>query len=96
VDLVVSNPPYVPAEDLEDLPREVRADPELALVGGIDLVQRLGTQAARWLRDGGVLAVEIDARLGADVVHELSRAFAEVRVERDLAGRDRVVLARAP
>ena len=96
VDVVVSNPPYVPAEDLEALPREVRADPELALVGGIDAYRRLGAQAARWLRDGGVLAVEIDARLGADVVRELSRAFAEVRVERDLAGRDRVVLARAP
>jgi methylase of polypeptide subunit release factors len=48
------------------------------------------------LRAGGVLAVEIDARLGDPVVRALSTAFAEVRVERDLTGRDRVVLARAP
>lgn len=96
VDVVVSNPPYVPAEDLEDLPAEVRADPVLALVGGIDVYERLGTQASRWLRAGGVLAVEIDARLGDPVVRALSTAFAGVRVERDLTGRERVVLARAP
>jgi release factor glutamine methyltransferase len=96
VDVVVSNPPYVPAEDLEDLPAEVRADPVLALVGGIDLYERLGAHASRWLRAGGVLAVEIDARLGDPVVRALSASFAEVRLERDLTGRDRVVLARAP
>jgi release factor glutamine methyltransferase len=96
VDVVVSNPPYVPAEDLEDLPAEVRADPVLALAGGIDVYERLGAQAVRWLRDGGVLAVEIDARMGDEVVRVLSERFADVRVERDLAGRDRVVLARAP
>jgi release factor glutamine methyltransferase len=96
VDVVVSNPPYVPAEDLEDLPAEVRADPVFALAGGIDVYERLGAQAVRWLRDGGVLAVEIDARMGDEVVRVLSERFADVRVERDLAGRDRVVLARAP
>jgi release factor glutamine methyltransferase len=96
VDVVVSNPPYVPVEDLEDLPAEVRADPVLALVGGIHVYERLGAQATRWLRPGGVLAVEIDARLGDLVVGALSTALAEVRVERDLTGRDRVVLARAP
>jgi release factor glutamine methyltransferase len=92
----VSNPPYVPAEDVEDLPAEVRADPVLALVGGIDVYERLGTQAPGWLRGSGVLAVEIDPRLGDVVVRALSNAFAQVRVEPDLAGRDRVVLARAP
>jgi release factor glutamine methyltransferase len=96
VDVVVSNPPYVPQEDLEDLPPEVRTDPTLALAGGIDVYERLGIQAARWVRDGGLLAVEIDARMGDEVVGVLSERFADVRVERDLAGRDRVVLARAP
>ena len=96
VDVVVSNPPYVPAADLEGLPAEVRADPLHAVIGGIDVYERLGAQAARWLRDGGVLAVEIDARLGTEVVRALSRSFVEVRVERDLSGRDRVLVARAP
>ena len=96
VDLVVSNPPYVPAEEVEDLPPEVRADPRLALVGGVEVTRRLAGQSSRWLRDGGILAVEIDARSGEDVARMLSASFADVRIQRDLAGRDRVVLARAP
>ncbi len=96
VDLVVSNPPYVPEEEYEDLPPEVRADPREALVGGPELYERLVEDAARWLRDGGVLAVEIHADAGARVSGILARAFADVRVHRDLAGRDRVVIGRRP
>jgi release factor glutamine methyltransferase len=96
VDLVVSNPPYVPPDDLDDLPLEVRGDPPLALVDDGTIYERLAGEALRWLRDGGTLAVEIDARRGADVAETLRRDFVDVRVEPDLAGRDRVVVARAP
>jgi release factor glutamine methyltransferase len=68
----------------------------LALAGGVELYRRLAAQASRWLRDGGTLAVEIDARLGDDVARVFAETFVDVRVLRDLAGRDRVVLARAP
>jgi release factor glutamine methyltransferase len=95
VDLVVSNPPYLPEAELDGLPPEVRADPPLALVGDLGPYRRLATDAPRWLREGGVLAVEIDARRGDDVVRVLGATFADVRVEPDLAGRDRVVVARA-
>jgi release factor glutamine methyltransferase len=96
VDAIVSNPPYVPPEEIEDLPPEVRADPRLALAGGTEVHRRLAEEAPRWLRSGGALAVEIDARQGEEVADLLSRRFVRVRVERDLAGRDRVVLARMP
>jgi release factor glutamine methyltransferase len=96
VDIVVSNPPYVPPEEIDDLPAEVRADPRLALAGGTEVHRRLAEQAPRWLRSGGVLAVEIDARRGGEVADLLSRRFTRVRIERDLAGRDRVVLGRMP
>ena len=96
VDLVASNPPYVPAEEIDDLPAEVRVEPVLALAGGVELYRRLAAQSSRWLRDGGTLAVEIDARLGDDVARVFAETFVDVRVLRDLAGRDRVVLARAP
>jgi release factor glutamine methyltransferase len=96
VDLIVSNPPYVPADEIDDLPAEVRADPRLALAGGTEIHRRLAEQASRWLRSGGALAVEIDARHGQEVTDLLSPRFARVRLERDLAGRDRVVLARTP
>ncbi len=96
VDLVISNPPYVPTEELEGLPLEVRADPRLALEGGVELIDELARQALRWLRDGGAFVVEIDARFGVEASETLARGFTDVRVERDLAGRDRVVVARTP
>jgi release factor glutamine methyltransferase len=96
VDLVVSNPPYLAQHEYEDLPPEVRADPPLALLGGLEVYERLGAEALRWLRDGGVLAVEIGAPTGDEVSELLGRSFAEVRIHRDLAGRDRVVVARRP
>ena len=96
VDLVVSDPPYVTPEEYEDLPAEVRADPKLALVGGVEVVERLAGAALRWLRDGGVLAVEIGASQGRDVVRLLGRSFGDVRIEPDLAGRDRAVVGRRP
>ena len=97
VDLIVSNPPYVPPEDLEGLPPEVLADPPLALEGGLEVVERLAAQARGWLRPGGVLALEIDARRGQDVRSTVLRAgFVGVRIEPDLTGRDRIAIARAP
>jgi release factor glutamine methyltransferase len=96
VDLVVSNPPYVTPQEYEDLPAEVRADPARALVGGVEVHDAIARDAARWLRDGGVLALEVGASQGAAVAKILGRRFADVQVRADLAGRDRVVLARRP
>jgi release factor glutamine methyltransferase len=96
VDLIVSNPPYLTPGEYEDLPSEVRAEPELALLGGPDVYERLAAEALRWLRDGGVLAVETSASQGQALAAALSLTFMDVRVEPDLAGRDRVVLARRP
>ena len=94
VDLVVSNPPYVTPEEYEGLPPEVRADPRESLVGDVSIYERLADQASRWLGGGGVFAVEIAASRGDVVAEVLSQSFSDVRVERDLAGRDRVALAR--
>ena len=96
VDLVVSNPPYVSPDEYEALPAEVRADPALALIGGVELYDRLAGQASRWLRDGGVFAAEIGAAQGPEVAEALRGSFTDVRVEPDLAGRDRVVVGRRP
>ena len=94
VDMVMSNPPYIDPDVLDDLPAEVRADPELALVGGVDLIDRLATDAARWLRSAGVLVVEIGEDQGTEIIRLLEGRFRDVRVEPDLTGRDRVVLGR--
>lgn len=92
VDLVVSNPPYVSEDEYDDLPVEVRAEPRLALVGGIEPVERLAREATRWLRDGGVLALEIGEAHGPEIARILGRSYRDVRILPDLAGRDRVVL----
>ncbi|MBI3648311.1 MAG: peptide chain release factor N(5)-glutamine methyltransferase [Actinobacteria bacterium] len=94
VDLVVSNPPYVGADAYGALPPEVRADPVAALVGGPALYERLMTEASSWLRPGGVLAVEVGADDGETIAEIFRPSFDGVRIEPDLAGRDRVVVGR--
>ena len=61
-DLIVSNPPYVDANDLSEMPDEYRAEPQLGLAAGIDgldICRRILKQASRYLSDQGCLVVEV-------------------------------------
>jgi ribosomal protein L3 glutamine methyltransferase len=61
-DLIVSNPPYVTAIAMEDLPPEYRHEPQLALAGGedgLDAVRTILARAADFLNPGGLLIVEV-------------------------------------
>lgn len=61
-DLIVSNPPYVDAEDMADLPEEFRHEPELALAAGqdgLDLVRKMLAQAADYLTEDGLIVIEV-------------------------------------
>ena len=100
VDVVVSNPPYIPHEAWESVAAEVRDhDPELALYAsgdGLDIIRVVERRAAVLLRPGGVVGVE-----HADVQGESAQAvfagtgrWEQVRDHRDLAGRARFVTAR--
>jgi release factor glutamine methyltransferase len=96
VSVIVSNPPYLDRGDYAELRPEVRADPELALVGGTAVHGRLVERAPEWLGPGGSLVMEIGAEQGPDVTALLHGNFATVQVVADLSGRDRVVLGRLP
>jgi release factor glutamine methyltransferase len=98
-DVLVSNPPYVGDEERGSLDAEVREwEPAAALFagqGGLDVIRPLVAGAPEHLEPGGLLAMEIGAAQ-ADAVRDVIRAtgaFAEPRVVKDLAGRDRIVLA---
>ncbi|KXO97524.1 hypothetical protein AXK58_09985 [Tsukamurella tyrosinosolvens] len=96
VDLVVTNPPYVP--EGADLDREAAADPAAALFSGadgLDLIRELAPLAARLLAAGGAVAVEHDDSNGAGTAELLRAAgFGGVAEHRDLAGRPRYVTGR--
>ncbi len=100
VDVVVTNPPYIPTPDLADLPDEVaRFEPGLALDGGPDglaTARRIGDEARGWLAPGGTLAMELDATCVESAAEGLQEWYQEVRVVKDLAQRERVVVARGP
>jgi release factor glutamine methyltransferase len=96
-DLVVSNPPYIAGRDRASLQPEVRDhEPALALFGGDDglaIYRRLIPEAARLLRPGGWLMMELG---DAVAVREMCADWARVEIVNDLAGIPRVLIARRP
>lgn len=99
-DLLVSNPPYVRDAEIDELPRDVRDhEPLAALAGGadgLDLVRAIAAGAPAHLNAGARLFLEIGADQGAaaTAVLEADPGWKDVRLHRDLAGRERFVTAR--
>jgi release factor glutamine methyltransferase len=97
IDLIVSNPPYVPLRQREGLQREVRDfEPPVALYGGetgFDIYQRIVAGAPRVLRPGGWLVMELGFGCHQRVA-EMLAGWSDLRVEPDLAGIPRVIAAR--
>jgi release factor glutamine methyltransferase len=93
VDMVVSNPPYVPDAEIPNDPEVQLFDPGLALYGGIDgldVIRVIAEGSARALRSGGILMLEHSNLQGSAVREVLeSRGFRTVSTETDLVGRER-------
>ncbi len=97
VDVVVSNPPYVPDGMVPRDPEVQRFDPAAALFGGpdgLDPMRAVVATAERLLRSGGGLAVEHGELQGAEVRALLGPAWGGAATHPDLTGRDRVTTAR--
>ncbi|MCU1487995.1 MAG: protein-(glutamine-N5) methyltransferase, release factor-specific [Actinomycetia bacterium] len=99
LDLVVSNPPYVAADEV--LPPSVRDwEPPAALVAGptgLEAIEHIVGHAARWLAPGGALVLEIGATQGLDAAALAAAAgYVDVAVHPDLTGLERALVARTP
>lgn len=100
-DLIVSNPPYIAADEMAALAPEVRDhEPHLALTpggDGLDAYRAIARGAGARLLAGGRLLLEIGPTQGAAVCALLAaQGFADLRILPDLDGRDRVVVAVQP
>lgn len=99
VALLASNPPYIAYDEAAALPRTVRDwEPPVALFAardGMAVITELVHGGAEVLERGGLLALEVDARR-ASLAAELAMSdgrYRDVCVEKDLAGRERILLA---
>lgn len=103
VDVVVCNPPYIPAGSLPRDPEVREFDPPIALYGGddgLDVVRAIATSAAALLRPGGTLVVEhgdeqgtAAGQAGVPFVLRENGSYDQVNDRVDLAGRDRFTIA---
>jgi len=99
LDVVASNPPYVPLADRDSMQREVRDwEPPLALFAGedgLDIYRRLIPEARRVLKPGGLLALELGIGQ-AEAVAALATGWRHAEVSPDLAGIPRVLSCERP
>ncbi len=98
IDVLVSNPPYVPATDHPSLQREVRDyEPPVALFGGptgLEIYQRLIVEATRVLRPSGWLLLELGYNSLEPVRAMLDSDWTDISIAHDLAGFPRVLQGR--
>ena len=98
-DVIVSNPPYLPETDAAALEPEVQAEPPDTLFSGPDglgLARQIAQIARDRLEPGGLLALELDERNVRELARQLDGEGWACRVEADLAGRERFLLATRP
>ncbi|HHW00825.1 MAG TPA: peptide chain release factor N(5)-glutamine methyltransferase [Clostridiaceae bacterium] len=94
-DVIVSNPPYIPTEDIKHLQKEVRCfDPLVALDGGqdgLEFYRAIINRADDFLKPGGLLALEVGFGQADAVAALMKGKFEDIRKTKDLSGIERVV-----
>lgn len=98
-DILVSNPPYIRADVLRLLDKQVQKEPEIALNGGkdgLDFYKIIVKKAPQYLKNGGYLCFEIGYDQKNEVEELLGKenVYTEIYSKKDLFGNDRIVIAR--
>lgn len=99
-DAIVSNPPYVKKSDYKKLPQEIKQfEPKIALLSlpnGLFYLHKIIKEAKPFLKPGGLIALEVALGQAKEVVNLLEKDgnFKNIQVKKDLAGIDRVILAK--
>ena len=101
LDFIVSNPPYIPTKEIDELDVNVKDyEPRLALDGGqdgLDFYRRLAADAQEYLKPGGYLYFEIGCEQGDDLRHILEAVgMRSIRILQDFGHRDRIAAAQKP
>lgn len=100
-DMIVSNLPYIPTDDIPQLPLEVQAEPIQALDGGSDglaLIARLIEQAPQYLKSHGYLCIEVSPQQVPDILSMTHSSMPDCTTEiiKDLYGSARIVAIKTP
>jgi release factor glutamine methyltransferase len=96
-DLIVSNPPYIPTTEIEELQREVLSEPLSALDGGYDGLDFYRCLADKWssnVKKSGFMAFECGDNQSADVIDIFNGKYVENNVIFDFNNIDRIVIFR--
>ncbi len=98
-DLIVSNPPYIPSENYDALPLEVKYEPKLALeggAGGLNFYEAIILQSAMRLKPNGHLILEMGFGQVQAIRSLISqtKSYCELRILKDYNGIDRVIFAK--
>lgn len=97
-DLITANPPYISAQEMQELQTEVRCEPSMALAApedGLYFYRILSQRCTRFLAPGGWLVFEIGYRQGEAVQNFLwQNGYHEIHLIHDYSGNDRVVAGR--
>lgn len=94
-DIIVSNPPYIPPSEKENIQKEVTFDPENALYTtdekGLEFYEKITSGAPKILNKGGYLLFELGIGQSQDVKALMEKDFENIEIIKDLAGIDRVI-----
>jgi len=100
VNIIISNPPYIPSADIDNLQPEVRDwEPRFALDGGpdgLDYIKQLISEGPKYLKENGYLILEFGENQAEKIKSLSEKQFKEIKIIKDYSGIERIIFAGKP